>query len=256
MIPAKAAVPLLVAILGVAAIAAIILLQHRAIASDDREDALQQIKIEVNQLGNVPFLANDEPAATPSAPASSCVPASARSRSASPSCAATTRRLRSPTSRARLPPTSAGSTRSTRSARRAGTTGRRPTGWPPAGQAQRAIAGKQLDAANRVYDQRAQKAIRQAGIGTAVAILLLLAAFNYFYRRYTKLLDVTRKEALTDSLTGLQNRRALIADLERDIPAPGSGRELMLALFDLDGFKQYNDTFGHAAGDALLAQAG
>ena len=60
MIPAKAAVPLLVAILGVAAIAAIILLQHRAIASDDREDALQQIKIEVNQLGNVPFLANDE----------------------------------------------------------------------------------------------------------------------------------------------------------------------------------------------------
>jgi diguanylate cyclase (GGDEF)-like protein len=56
-------------------------------------------------------------------------------------------------------------------------------------------------------------------------------------------------------LTGLGNRRALLADLEA--AQPGSATEhVLLALFDLDGFKQYNDSFGHAAGDSLLARLG
>ena len=57
--------------------------------------------------------------------------------------------------------------------------------------------------------------------------------------------------AVTDSLTGLGNRRQLMTDLE---PAIGTGA--VLALFDLDGFKTYNDTFGHPAGDALLQRLG
>ena len=57
--------------LGVAAIAAIILLQQRAIPSDDREDALQQIKIEVNQLATSRSSPTTRPAATPSAPTAS-----------------------------------------------------------------------------------------------------------------------------------------------------------------------------------------
>jgi two-component system cell cycle response regulator len=61
-----------------------------------------------------------------------------------------------------------------------------------------------------------------------------------------------RLVAMTDSLTGLHNRRRLIDDLEAAVAA-GHGR---LALFDLDGFKAYNDTFGHQAGDALLARLG
>lgn len=64
-------------------------------------------------------------------------------------------------------------------------------------------------------------------------------------------------ESRTDELTGLPNRRALMLDLERAIaqpPATGSLR--LLALFDLDGFKLYNDTFGHPAGDALLERLG
>ena len=64
-----------------------------------------------------------------------------------------------------------------------------------------------------------------------------------------KLLDQTRADATTDKLTGLPNRRALTDDLDA---ALASGREHTLAFFDLDGFKEYNDTFGHAAGDALL----
>ncbi len=56
---------------------------------------------------------------------------------------------------------------------------------------------------------------------------------------------------LTDSLTGLGNRRQLMGDLERVIV---EGRPAALAIFDLDGFKDYNDRFGHPAGDALLVR--
>jgi diguanylate cyclase (GGDEF)-like protein/PAS domain S-box-containing protein len=61
-------------------------------------------------------------------------------------------------------------------------------------------------------------------------------------------------QALHDPLTGLANRRSLVADLERGIAEATSARPLLLALFDLDGFKTYNDTFGHPAGDALLTR--
>jgi diguanylate cyclase (GGDEF)-like protein len=256
MIRAKAAVPLLVAILGVAAIAAILLLQQHAVASDDREDALQQIKIEINQLGNVPFLANDKTGGNAER-AGKQLRAGKR---AIQNGLAELRRDDPPAPLADIPQPLAAYFSGLDRIYEIGASGQdygpEADRLAAAGQGQREIAGKHLDAANRIYDQRAQKAIRQAGIGTAAAILLLLGAFNLFYRRYNRLLDVTRKEALTDALTGLPNRRALIADLDCDVPAPGSGRELVLALFDLDGFKQYNDTFGHAAGDALLARLG
>ena len=70
------------------------------------------------------------------------------------------------------------------------------------------------------------------------------------------LLAVSREEADTDALTGLPNRRALMRDLEGQVADASEERQLTLALFDLDGFKQYNDTFGHPAGDALLARLG
>jgi diguanylate cyclase (GGDEF)-like protein len=56
---------------------------------------------------------------------------------------------------------------------------------------------------------------------------------------------------LTDPLTGLGNRRALMADVEQLI---AEKRPAALAIFDLDGFKEYNDRFGHPAGDALLVR--
>ena len=64
-----------------------------------------------------------------------------------------------------------------------------------------------------------------------------------------------RPEAVTDSLTGLANRRALMADLERAVSATPP-EAMVLALFDLDGFKAYNDSFGHPAGDDLLRRLG
>jgi len=62
--------------------------------------------------------------------------------------------------------------------------------------------------------------------------------------------------AATDELTGLGNRRRLLADLERRVRLASGRERTVLTLFDLNGFKNYNDTFGHAAGDALLVRLG
>ena len=60
--------------------------------------------------------------------------------------------------------------------------------------------------------------------------------------------------ATTDGLTGLGNRRILLADLDRQAKTVSSAHPSLLVLLDLNGFKNYNDTFGHPAGDALLAR--
>src|SRR5205823_13654255 len=56
-----------------------------------------------------------------------------------------------------------------------------------------------------------------------------------------------------DSLTGLGNRRKLLADLERVLEEP-QVEPFGLAIFDLNGFKAYNDLFGHPAGDTMLSR--
>ena len=63
-------------------------------------------------------------------------------------------------------------------------------------------------------------------------------------------------QANTDALTGLANRRRLLNDLERAARAARADDPVVVTLFDLNGFKNYNDTFGHPAGDALLLRLG
>jgi diguanylate cyclase (GGDEF)-like protein len=90
-----------------------------------------------------------------------------------------------------------------------------------------------------------------ASLGLVAVIGRLALTFN----EHLKLLLATRAESLTDALTELSNRRALIQVLEEAcFLADGPSR--LLVLFDLDGFKAYNDTFGHEAGDMLLKRLG
>ena len=131
-------------------------------------------------------------------------------------------------------------------------------------------AGDVLEQAGDEYKARAARDQTRATYGSITAILLLLAAFAVAYVRSVRahsiaerlaeenarLATASNQEARTDALTGLRNRRALVDDLERFLPATSEGRELALTLYDLDGFKHYNDTFGHPAGDSLLARLG
>ena len=65
--------------------------------------------------------------------------------------------------------------------------------------------------------------------------------------------QATAEEARTDELTGLPNRRALLEELDQRLADDAT---FTLTLADLNGFKRYNDTFGHPAGDALLKRLG
>jgi diguanylate cyclase (GGDEF)-like protein len=92
------------------------------------------------------------------------------------------------------------------------------------------------------------------GLGGVAACAWLLS----LYRRRAEAtmlaaLATTAEEARTDELTGLPNRRALLEELDLRMDR---GEPFTLTIADLNGFKRYNDTFGHPAGDALLRRLG
>jgi diguanylate cyclase (GGDEF)-like protein len=90
--------------------------------------------------------------------------------------------------------------------------------------------------------------------GTTMVVALLMLGFSVFTLSGSR--RTLQAEASTDSLTGLANRRNLVADLERRLERGHEASPCALMLFDLDGFKGYNDSFGHLAGDALLQRLG
>lgn len=89
--------------------------------------------------------------------------------------------------------------------------------------------------------------ITLSGLAVATLITRMALSLTLNYR----LLLHSRREAITDSVTGLGNGRRLLADIERL-----GGARTTLVLLDLNGFKGYNDTFGHLAGDHLLRRIG
>ncbi len=86
-----------------------------------------------------------------------------------------------------------------------------------------------------------------AALGVVLVRMALALSENH------ALLTASRVEATTDALTGLSNRRKLQLDLAL---ALHDETPRALVLLDLNGFKTYNDTYGHVAGDLLLTQLG
>jgi two-component system, cell cycle response regulator len=89
----------------------------------------------------------------------------------------------------------------------------------------------------------------------AAAIVTVFARALLTFRENVEINTHMNVLASTDALTGLGNRRQLLADLDGLFADP-DGAQWLFVLFDLNGFKRYNDTFGHPAGDALLARLG
>ncbi len=95
------------------------------------------------------------------------------------------------------------------------------------------------------------------GVASLTLLLLVVGLFAQANQRRRERDDARAQlqhEADTDGLTGLANRRRLERDLETAITGASEEEPLALILFDLNGFKAYNDRFGHPAGDALLVR--
>lgn len=84
----------------------------------------------------------------------------------------------------------------------------------------------------------------------------VLAELTALTQRLEEARHAAMSQALTDPLTGLANRRAFDAALEAALADQrSSANQFAIAHVDLDFFKAVNDTFGHAAGDAVLVHA-
>jgi diguanylate cyclase (GGDEF)-like protein len=91
----------------------------------------------------------------------------------------------------------------------------------------------------------------EQGLAETVADTIALALTNLLLR------ETLRNQSIRDPLTGLFNRRFMEESLERELHrATRNQRPLGLIMLDLDHFKNFNDTFGHEAGDTLLRELG
>jgi diguanylate cyclase (GGDEF)-like protein len=103
-----------------------------------------------------------------------------------------------------------------------------------------------------LYDHFERVNVLAAALATA-SIAAMMVRLVLTHRDSVENLSTSRRQARTDSLTGLGNRFALLGALDAAVAHP---EPQALLLFDLDGFKNYNDSYGHPAGDALLARLG
>jgi len=111
-------------------------------------------------------------------------------------------------------------------------------------KAERELAERELDSASRI------DRLKTLAISLAVALLTVAAAFLVRQLRLARRLHVL---ALVDELTGIANRRSVLAFLDEQIRQHAdSGKPLSVILLDIDNFKRLNDTHGHAAGDEAL----
>jgi diguanylate cyclase (GGDEF)-like protein len=122
--------------------------------------------------------------------------------------------------------------------------GRAPTAAPPLRFGDRLLGVLFACIRDRPFDEEELELLQALAEQAATAI------------ENARLFQQVRALSLTDPLTGLANRRQLERDMAREFAAAQRGRKLVAVLFDVDEFKQYNDTYGHLAGDEWLRMFG
>lgn len=105
-----------------------------------------------------------------------------------------------------------------------------------------------------VYGSLGARLTVPAVVLAGATVLAVGAHLLVTWRENVALLVHTRRLSLTDPLTGLGNRRRLMGDLHLACRLADEREAWGLALYDLDGFKLFNDSLGHPAGDALLVR--
>jgi diguanylate cyclase (GGDEF)-like protein len=120
---------------------------------------------------------------------------------------------------------------------------------------------------NREKDAAEMQALRQASaqeqqllraqrLALGLFVVLLAAAALFTVRKIAQSRRLHRL-AMLDELTGLPNRRAILARVEEELrPSRRRGRPLAVLMVDVDYFKQVNDAHGHAVGDEVLRHLG
>ncbi|MCC6438147.1 MAG: EAL domain-containing protein [Acidimicrobiales bacterium] len=101
-----------------------------------------------------------------------------------------------------------------------------------------------------------ERAVQRVAVVLAATTLVLAGARVTMAYRELRSLANSRREARTDELTGLPNRRAFLEQLDLELSGLAAGRPVSVLLMDLDGFKEINDTLGHHSGDQLLVEVG
>ena len=116
-------------------------------------------------------------------------------------------------------------------------------------------------AMSRVLRARARNAFSPEGEREQVFMVIRDVTEKYLLQRdrdvALETARLARKEADTDALTGLANRRCAMAALDRAVAdARRSGEPVSLIVFDIDHFKQVNDRHGHLVGDRVITKVG
>ena len=88
---------------------------------------------------------------------------------------------------------------------------------------------------------------------SAFSLLFILYVYYYFYQTNKKYIYTIEKLSITDGMTQLYNRRYFDLIIEQQLKLLHRHKEkFIFMLLDIDFFKQYNDTYGHQAGDEAL----
>ncbi|SMG56398.1 sensor domain-containing diguanylate cyclase [Paraburkholderia susongensis] len=114
------------------------------------------------------------------------------------------------------------------------------------------VRSRQMDERNRVYGQHQDGSLLPVEIAISKINVGGLIEFTAVIRDITdrvRLMDLLQKQAVTDELTGLPNRREFIETVETLF---GTDIKLSVFIMDIDFFKKINDTYGHDIGDDVL----